>query len=43
MSSVLTPWLPDEMGKRYSFFYLIGMFASAASGILAYGLMQMAG
>lgn len=33
----------DEMGKRYSFFYIIGMFASAASGILAYGIMQMKG
>lgn len=36
-------WPQDEMGKRYSFFYIIGMFASAASGILAFGLMQMAG
>ncbi|GIZ41949.1 hypothetical protein CKM354_000523200 [Cercospora kikuchii] len=41
---LLSTWyVRYEMGKRYSFFYLIGMFASAASGILAYGLMQMAG
>lgn len=31
------------MGKRYSIFYLIGCVASAFSGILAYGLMQMDG
>ncbi|CBF71440.1 hypothetical protein AN6778.2 [Aspergillus nidulans FGSC A4] len=35
---------PDyyEVQKRYSFFYLIGCFASALSGILAYGFSQMA-
>ncbi|KKY24692.1 putative phthalate transporter [Diplodia seriata] len=32
-----------EMGKRYSVFYIIGCVASACSGILAYGLMQMHG
>lgn len=32
-----------EMGKRYSVFYIIGCVASACSGILAYGLMQMNG
>jgi MFS family permease len=32
-----------EVAKRYSVFYLIGMFSSALSGILAYGLMQMEG
>ncbi|KAL4905041.1 hypothetical protein BDW74DRAFT_185179 [Aspergillus multicolor] len=31
-----------EVQKRYSFFYLIGCFASALSGILAYGFSQMA-
>ncbi|KIW11866.1 hypothetical protein PV08_09139 [Exophiala spinifera] len=32
-----------DLQKRYSFFYLIGSLASACSGILAYGLMQMDG
>ena len=32
-----------DVHKRYSVFYLIGCFASAASGILAFGLMQMNG
>lgn len=32
-----------EMGRRNAFFYLIGMLASAFSGILAFGLMQMDG
>jgi len=32
-----------ELQKRYSVFYLIGSLASAVSGILAYGLMQMNG
>jgi len=32
-----------ELQKRYSIFYLIGCLASACSGILAYGLMQMDG
>jgi hypothetical protein len=31
------------MGRRNAFFYLIGMLASALSGILAFGLMQMKG
>lgn len=31
------------MGKRYAYFYILGMFASACAGILAYGLMQMDG
>jgi hypothetical protein len=31
------------MGKRYSAFYLIGCVASAFSGILAFGIMQMNG
>lgn len=30
-----------DMQKRYACFYLIGIIASACSGILAYGLMQM--
>lgn len=33
----------DDMGKRYSVFYLLGCVASAFSGILAFGLMQMDG
>jgi hypothetical protein len=31
------------MGKRYSFFYILGCVASAFSGILAYGIMQLKG
>ncbi|KAL8808506.1 MAG: hypothetical protein Q9182_000057 [Xanthomendoza sp. 2 TL-2023] len=38
ISSVL-----DEVGRRYSIFYLIGSLASAFGGILAFGLMQMQG
>lgn len=33
----------DEVGRRYSVFYLIGSLASAFGGILAYGVMQMDG
>ena len=33
----------DDVGKRYSAFYVIGCLASAFGGILAYGLMQMDG
>ncbi|KAI0129069.1 major facilitator superfamily domain-containing protein [Xylariales sp. AK1849] len=41
---LLSTWYTRyEVGKRYSFFYVIGCVASAFSGILAYGLMQMAG
>lgn len=41
---LLSTWyVRYEMGKRYAYFYLIGMFASACSGILAFGLMQMGG
>ncbi|CAG8976274.1 hypothetical protein HYALB_00012465 [Hymenoscyphus albidus] len=32
-----------ELQKRYAVFYLIGSLASACSGILAYGIMQMHG
>ena len=32
-----------DVQKRYSIFYLIGCLASACSGILAYGIMQMNG
>jgi len=32
-----------DLQKRYSVFYLIGCLASACSGILAFGLMQMSG
>ena len=31
------------LGKRYGVFYLLGCVASAFAGILAFGLMQMAG
>lgn len=39
----LTNGFLDEVGKRYSFFYILGCVASAFSGILAFGLMQMKG
>lgn len=34
---------PDDVGKRYFGFYVIGCIALAFGGILAYGLMQMDG
>lgn len=41
---LLSTWYTRyEVGKRYSFFYLIGCVAAAFAGILAYGLMQMNG
>jgi len=41
---LLSTWYTRyEVAKRYGVFYLIGSFASALSGILAYGLMQMEG
>ncbi|EHA50345.1 hypothetical protein MGG_03298 [Pyricularia oryzae 70-15] len=41
---LLSTWYTRyEVGRRYSVFYLIGCVASAFSGILAFGLMQMAG
>ncbi|KAK5144408.1 hypothetical protein LTR04_001570 [Oleoguttula sp. CCFEE 6159] len=41
---LLSTWyVRYDMGKRYSCFYLLGCFASACAGILAYGLMQMNG
>ncbi|KAI9842060.1 MAG: hypothetical protein M1837_007485 [Sclerophora amabilis] len=41
---LLSTWyVRYEVQKRYSVFYLIGCFASALAGILAYGLMQMNG
>ncbi|KAH6654659.1 major facilitator superfamily domain-containing protein [Truncatella angustata] len=41
---LLSTWYTRyEVGKRYSFFYVIGCVASAFAGILAYGLMQMSG
>lgn len=33
----------DDVGKRYSAFYLIDCVASAFGAILAYGLMQLDG
>ena len=35
--------LSDDVGKRFSVFYIIGCFANAFGGILAYGLMQLNG
>jgi len=41
---LLSTWYSRyDMHKRYSVFYFIGSMASALSGILAYGLMQMQG
>jgi MFS family permease len=41
---LLSTWYSRfDQHKRYSAFYLIGSVASAFAGILAYGLMQMAG
>ncbi|UPL02610.1 hypothetical protein LCI18_013544 [Fusarium solani-melongenae] len=41
---LLSTWYTRyEVGKRYSVFYLLGCVASAFSGILAYGLMQLNG
>ncbi|KAK8132142.1 phthalate transporter [Apiospora kogelbergensis] len=41
---LLSTWYTRyEVGKRYSFFYILGCVASAFSGILAFGLMQMKG
>jgi MFS family permease len=33
----------DEMQRRYAIFYLLGCVASAFAGILAFGLMHLAG
>lgn len=41
---LLSTWYTRyEMGKRYAVFYTLGCVASACSGILAFGLMQMHG
>ncbi|KFG84063.1 putative phthalate transporter [Metarhizium anisopliae] len=41
---LLSTWYTRyEIGKRYSVFYVVGCLASACSGILAYGLMQLNG
>ncbi|KAF2100330.1 MFS general substrate transporter [Rhizodiscina lignyota] len=41
---LLSTWyLRYEVGKRYSFFYILGAVASAFGGILAFGLSQMEG
>ncbi|KAK6536423.1 hypothetical protein TWF281_000660 [Arthrobotrys megalospora] len=43
-SYLLSTWYNRyELGKRFAAFYVIGSIASAFSGILAYGLMQMGG
>ncbi|KAI1344149.1 major facilitator superfamily MFS-1 [Xylariaceae sp. FL0016] len=41
---LLSTWYTRyEVGKRYSAFYVLGCVASACSGILAFGLMQLDG
>ncbi|KAF2112115.1 major facilitator superfamily domain-containing protein [Lophiotrema nucula] len=41
---LLSTWYTRyDVGKRYSVFYVLGSLASACAGILAYGIMQMAG
>ncbi|KAI0004785.1 MFS general substrate transporter [Xylariaceae sp. FL0662B] len=41
---LLSTWYTRyEVGRRFSFFYVIGCVASACSGILAFGLMQLHG
>ncbi|KAI9789535.1 MAG: hypothetical protein M1833_002301 [Piccolia ochrophora] len=41
---LLSTWyIRYDTQKRYSVFYIIGCFASALAGVLAYGLMQMEG
>ncbi|KAI0882003.1 major facilitator superfamily MFS-1 [Annulohypoxylon maeteangense] len=41
---LLSTWYTRyEVGRRYSVFYLLGCVASACSGILAFGLIQMNG
>lgn len=41
---LLSTWYTRyEVGKRYSCFYVLGCVASAFSGILAFGLMQLGG
>ncbi|KAF2674723.1 MFS general substrate transporter [Microthyrium microscopicum] len=41
---LLSTWyVRYEVQKRYSVFYIIGSLASAVSGIMAFGIMQMAG
>ncbi|KAM7204282.1 general substrate transporter [Naviculisporaceae sp. PSN 640] len=41
---LLSTWYTRfEVGKRNSVFYMVGCVASAFAGILAYGIMQMAG
>lgn len=39
----MTNAIEDDVQKRFSIFYLIGCVASALSGILAFGLMQLNG
>lgn len=41
---LLSTWYPRyDLQKRNAAFYLIGIMTSSFAGILAYGLMQMAG
>ncbi|KAF2401836.1 MFS general substrate transporter [Trichodelitschia bisporula] len=41
---LLSTWYSRfDMGRRYSMFYILGCVASAFSGVLAYGLMQLNG
>lgn len=43
LSAAILLTVLDDVQKRFSVFYLIGTLASALSGILAFGLMQLAG
>lgn len=41
---LLSTWYTRyDIGKRYSVFYIVGCVASAFSGVLCYGLMQLSG
>ena len=43
LTSKSTWYVRYEVQKRYSVFYIIGSLASACAGILAFGIMHMAG
>jgi hypothetical protein len=43
LSRLSTWYTRYEVHKRYSVFYMLGIVASAFSGILAYGIMQLGG
>jgi MFS family permease len=43
LTSASTWYVRYEVQKRYSVFYIIGSLASACAGILAFGIMHLAG